>query len=43
MNTSTGDLIRVATNFFGSTTGCSENILSVYKKDGGNPNLLNLP
>ena len=43
MKTLTGDLIRVATNFFGSTTGCPENVLSVYKKDGGNPDLLILP
>ena len=43
MNTLTGDLIRVATIFFGSTTGCSENVLSVYQKDVGDPKLLELP
>ena len=43
MNSLTGDLVRAATSFFNSTTGCSENILNVYKKDVGDPNLLNLP
>lgn len=39
---STGDLVSLATGFFGATTGCSENVLSVYRKKSGNPKLLGL-
>ena len=38
----TGDLVSLAVSVFGATTGCSDNVFSVYCEERGNPKLLGL-
>ena len=42
MNSTIGALVLAATDVFEVTTGCSQNVLSVYANNTGNPELLKL-